>query len=109
MLTAGTESYGWDWANRLTSATVNGTTTSYAYDGDGVRVGTTTGGVTTPYVWDRVGELPRMVYDGTTRYLHADGILAEIDATKVPRNHLFDALGSVRVRSAWSSPSLQLP
>jgi RHS repeat-associated protein len=96
LLSAGSESYGWDWANRLTSATVNGTMTSYSYDGDGVRVSATAGAVTTPYVWDRVGELPLLVSDGTTRYVHAGGILAEIDASNAARFHLTDALSSVR-------------
>jgi YD repeat-containing protein len=47
----GTDSFAWDHENRMTSATVGGTTTTYAYNGDGLRVSQTTGGVTTFYVW----------------------------------------------------------
>jgi RHS repeat-associated protein len=40
--------------------------------------------------------LPLLVSDGSSRYLHAGGILAEIDAANAARYHLTDALGSVR-------------
>ena len=61
-----------------------------------VRVSATSAGTTTPYVWDRVGELPLLVDDGDMNYLHANGILAEIDQTNAASYHLTDALGSVR-------------
>lgn len=95
-LTAGSNSFTWDWAGQLATATIAGTTTTYRYDGDGVRTGETTGGVTTPYLWDRLGELPMLVDDGTTSYLHSDGVLAEIDGSNAALYHLNDDLGSVR-------------
>ncbi len=50
---AGSTSYAYDLANRMTSATVSGTTTNYTYDGDGNRLqAATTGGSTTNYRWD---------------------------------------------------------
>jgi YD repeat-containing protein len=37
----------WDYANRLTGATVDGMSVTYTYDGDGVRVAKTVGMLTT--------------------------------------------------------------
>jgi RHS repeat-associated protein len=93
---AGGNSFTWDWKNRLTSATVSSTTASYAYDGTDVRVRETVGATTTNYVWDRASALPLLLDDGTTGYLHADGILAEITGSATLTYHLTDALGSVR-------------
>jgi len=54
----------WDAENRLTSATVNGTTTTYLYDSGSRRVFQTTGSATTVYVYD--GWNPVAEYTGTT-------------------------------------------
>ena len=43
----GGDSFAWDYEDRMTSATVAGTTTTFAYRGDGIRESRTTGGVTT--------------------------------------------------------------
>jgi RHS repeat-associated protein len=112
MTAAGTDSFTWDWNSRMTSATVGGTTESFAYDGNDVRVSTTLGGTTTSYVWDRPANgsprtgcscdrengapLPLLVSDGTKQYLHADGLLAEVDAANAATYPLSDVLGSVR-------------
>jgi YD repeat-containing protein len=48
----GSDTFSYDQANRMTSATVTGTATTSVYDGDGKRVSQTTGGVTTNYVYD---------------------------------------------------------
>jgi RHS repeat-associated protein len=109
---AGSDTYTWDWNNRLTSATVGSTTESYSYDGNDVRVGKTVSSVTTEYVWDRPANgsprtgcscdrangapLPLLVDDGSKAYLHADGLLAEIDGTNAATYLLGDILGSVR-------------
>ena len=80
LTTAGADTYAWDWANRLSSATVGGTTATYAYAGDDARATKTSGGVTTPYLWDRLAGLATLVDDGTQRFLHAGGgVLADID------------------------------
>ncbi|MBI2756991.1 MAG: hypothetical protein HYX52_09815 [Chloroflexi bacterium] len=42
----GLDTFGYDQANRLTSATINGSTSTYAYDGDGLRSSSTVGGTT---------------------------------------------------------------
>jgi RHS repeat-associated protein len=81
--------------NRLTSATVGGATTSYAYDGDDLRLQKTQGMATTTYLWDRESGLPLSVDDGSTGYVHADGMLEQVSGS-TPRYLLGDALGSVR-------------
>jgi RHS repeat-associated protein len=75
---------------------VGGRTTGYAYKGDDVRVQKSQGMATTSYLWDRVSGLPLLVDDGTTGYVHADGMLAQVAAGGTPRWLLADALGSVR-------------
>lgn len=65
-----------DAENRLSSSTINSSTTTYAYDGAGRRVTKSTGGVTTTFVYDAAGNLAAE-YGGTvteagTRYLSAD-------------------------------------
>jgi YD repeat-containing protein len=42
----GSDSFAWDHENRMTSATVGGTTTTFAYNADGLRDSRTTGGNT---------------------------------------------------------------
>jgi RHS repeat-associated protein len=74
---------------------VGGTTTSYAYDGDDVRVQKTQGMTATSYLWDRESGLPLLVDDGTSGYVHADSVLAQVNGG-TPRYLLGDALGSVR-------------
>jgi RHS repeat-associated protein len=93
---AGADSFTWDWADRMASATVGGATTSYTYDGDGTRVAKTSGGTTTPYLWDRAGGLEQLASDGTTTYVQAGGGTEELDASGTPTYHLADALGSTR-------------
>jgi RHS repeat-associated protein len=96
LLQAGTDSYTWDWNNRLTGSTVGGTTASYSYDGDDVRVSQTVGGTTSWYVYDRLSGLPLLIDDGTSGYVHAGGVLAQLDGQGNTDWLLDDALGSVR-------------
>jgi RHS repeat-associated protein len=68
----GSDSFAYDQANRLTSATVSGTTSSYLYDGDGKRTSKT------------VGRTPKYVYglgltyavngSGNVQVYHTDGL-----------------------------------
>jgi RHS repeat-associated protein len=92
----GSDTFAWNWANQLTSATVTGTTADYAYDGNGNRVSATTGGTATSYLWDDSSGLPTLVDDGTNAYLSADGLQAAIDGSGTTSYALDDALGSVR-------------
>jgi RHS repeat-associated protein len=92
----GSDTFSWDWRNRLSSATVGSTSTTYTYDGDDVRVRKTVGTTTTTYLWDRQSGLPLLVDDGSRSYLHAGVVQAEIDPMNAATYHLSDALGSVR-------------
>jgi len=91
----GADSFAYDHANRLTGATVAGTTTTYAYDGDGIRVARTQGS-TTGYVYDRASSLPTVIDDGTRRYVLGPSGLAYSLVGSTPSVHHADALGSVR-------------
>jgi RHS repeat-associated protein len=53
-------------------------------------------GVPTSYVWDREASLPQLADDGTNAYLHADGMVAQIDDADEATYLLEDGLGSVR-------------
>jgi len=95
-LTRGSDAFTWDYDNRLTSATVGGATTTYQYDADGVRQAKTVGsGTPINYLWDRESGLPLLVDDGSTAYVHADGLLENISGS-TDTHYLGDALGSVR-------------
>ena len=95
-MTAGADSYSWDWKNRLTGSTVGGTTASYSYDADDVRVSQTVGGATTWYVYDRLSGLPLVVDDGAHGFVHAGGVLEQVDGQGTTDWLLGDALGSTR-------------
>ena len=102
-------SYGYDEADRLTSAAITstaGVTTAtmaaYGYDGDGLRqskVVTTTGGVTTTgETWDTAGSLPVLLQDGGVRYVTGpDGLpIEQIGSGGTVLYYLRDQLGSTR-------------
>lgn len=92
--TAGTTSYAYNLADRLTTQTTAGASTSYTYDGDGRRLKATNPGGTTNFVWDPrsyqlvaetdanaapirsysygLGRIGANTADGTASYYHAD-------------------------------------
>jgi len=98
--------FGYDQADRLTSATVSDTTgittSSYSYDGDGLRqrktVTTTQGTTTTAETWDSAEGLPTLLQDGATRYIAGpDGLpLEQVNADGSVQYYLHDQLGSTR-------------
>ena len=68
----GSDTFAYDQANRMTSATVGGTTETYAYDGDGVRFSSQVSGQSSVrYVTDPAASLPRTIDDGTRTYVWA--------------------------------------
>jgi RHS repeat-associated protein len=71
----GADSFAWDYEDRMTSATVGGTTTTFAYRGDGLRASRTTGGVTKSFTWDINAGLPVVLDDGA-QYLYGAGLEA---------------------------------
>jgi len=64
-LTRGSDSFSWDAANRLASATVSGQQSSFVYNGDGLRISRTVGGTTTSFTWDVAAGLPVVLDDGS--------------------------------------------
>jgi RHS repeat-associated protein len=100
-LTAGSDTYAYDWRNRLTSVTVGGTTVTYTYAGDDLRSTRTVAGVTTTSLWDRESGLPEVIDDGTTVTVQTgDGVQTSIDrATGTAAYPLLDGLGSVRAQT----------
>jgi YD repeat-containing protein len=91
----GSDSFGYDQANRLTSATVGGTTTIYTYDGDGKRVSSTVGGTTTNCVY-LAAACPVLVDDGSRKYVYGLGPAYSVDKTSAAVQVFHtDGLGSV--------------
>jgi RHS repeat-associated protein len=87
----GDATYTWDWAGRMVTANIDGTTSTAVYDGDGIRVGLDGAA----QHWDRLGPWPLLIGAGADRIVHAAGPLAQIDGTDVAWLH-GDPLGSVR-------------
>lgn len=116
----GSDTFTFDQANRLTSATVNAITTTYAYDGDGVRVSRTQNPQTTSYVHDRQGTVPVVIDDGARRYiLGPSGLAYSLDSAGAATGYHTDALRSTRAlsdagaallqryqRDAWGNPTV---
>ncbi|MBI5947479.1 MAG: RHS repeat-associated core domain-containing protein [Chloroflexi bacterium] len=72
----GSDSFSWDYEDRMVSATVNSVTTTFAYRGDGLRNSRTTGGNTTTFTWDINAGLPVVLDDGN-QYLYGAGLEAQ--------------------------------
>ncbi len=99
---AGTASFTYDTANRMTSLrpSPTATPTTYSYDGDGVRLSRATGAALTSYAWDTNADLADLALerDGTgavlRRYTYGQGPVA---MTTGSTDHTFqhDRLGSV--------------
>jgi RHS repeat-associated protein len=94
----GDDTYQWNTAGRLVSATVDGVTSRYAYLGDGARISMTVDGETTTYTLDLAAPLVQVLManeaGGSTTYLYGVTRIGEYDGTW--RYHLADHLGSVR-------------
>jgi RHS repeat-associated protein len=93
----GADSFAYDQANRLTSATVVGATETYANDGDGVRFSRQLGGnPAIRYVTDPNRSLPVTIDDGTRKYVWGLGLAYAVNGSALEVVHA-DRLGSVRV------------
>ena len=88
----GSDSFAWDYEDRMTSATVGGTTWSYAYRGDGLRDSATSGGVTRGFTWDVNAGLPVILDDGSP-YIYGAGLVSQVSGANT-YYYLADGLGS---------------
>ena len=93
------DSFSYDQANRLTSATTGSGSGTYTYDGDGKRTSKTVSGATTTYVWDVAGGLPRLLSDGTHKFVWGASGLAynlTLGASPTVETYHADQIGSIR-------------
>jgi YD repeat-containing protein len=77
----GNDSFSWDAADRLTSATVSGTTTTFGYNGDGLRDSLTTGGNTTTFTWDINRSSAQVLDDGSFNYIYGIDRIAQVSGS----------------------------
>jgi RHS repeat-associated protein len=92
----GADTLAYDQANRLTTATVAGTTETYAYDGDGTRFSRQVGGGSPiRYVSDVNRSLPVTLDDGSRKYVYGLGLAYAVSGSTIEVYHT-DRLGSVR-------------
>ncbi len=92
----GADTFGYDQANRLKTASVSGVSSSYSYDGDGRRASKTVGGAGTSYTYDVNASLPVLLDDGTRKYVWGLGLAYAVDSSGSPLVYHSDGLGSVR-------------
>ena len=85
----GSDSFAWDAADRLTSATVSSATTTFAYNGDGLRSSRNS----TTFTWDVNLPIPQVIDDGTLKYVYGLGRIAQVGAGGT-FYYLADGLGS---------------
>ena len=88
----GSDTFEWDYEDRLVEATVNSVTTAFAYSGDGLRDSRTVGMTTTTFTWDINAGLPVVLDDGN-QYLYGAG-LAAMKQSGNWYYYLADGLGS---------------
>ena len=100
------DSFAYDQANRLISATVGGTTTTYAYDGDGRRASKTIDGMTS-YINDINAALPQVLTDGTFKYVYGLSLAYAVDSSANVQVYHIDGLGSVRALTDASGDVVQ--
>jgi RHS repeat-associated protein len=94
--TEGSNTYGWDYENRMTSI-AGAATTTYKYDYQGRRTSKTVGGVTTTYLYDGLSIVSEWS-TATIHYLHGPGIdepLARVGGGAPVVYFTADGLGSI--------------
>ena len=98
LLSDGTRTFQYDYANRLVQVVSGTLTTEFTYNGNGRRVSKTVNGTETRYTLDTAMGLVQVLVETTggeaTVYLYGHGLLAEEDTAWAW--HLNDGLGSVR-------------
>lgn len=95
---AGSNSYSYDLANRMTGFTNGTTTASYAYDGNGQRTSKTVGSTTNNFVYDNAEGTSQILSDGTNDYIYGPNgtPVEQVNGSTVTYLQQ-DQLGSTRV------------
>ena len=103
---AGADSFAYDDANRLTSASVGGVSHTYTYAGDGRRLSASDDGTTTDFVWDLNFGLPQLVTETNSAgaslrdYTYGLGLTPlSLNSDSATAYLTTDALGSVLASS----------
>ena len=92
----GADTFTYDQANQLKSASVAGATETYVYDGDGTRFSRQIGaGTPIRYISDVNGSMPITIDDGTHKYVYGLGLAYAVSGSTIEVYHT-DRLGSVR-------------
>jgi RHS repeat-associated protein len=108
LVARGSDTFAYDQANRLISATVGGTASTNVYDGDGKRASTTVGSTTTSYAYDVNTALPNVLTDGTLKYVFGLGLTYAVDRSGTVQVYHVDGLGSVRVLTDGNGNVIQI-
>ena len=99
----GSDTFTYDQANRLTTASVAGATETYTYDGSGLRVSRQIGaGTPIRYVSDPNSALAVTIDDGTRKYVYGLGLAFAAFGATVESYHA-DRLGTVRAITTGGS------
>jgi RHS repeat-associated protein len=95
LLERGTDTYDWDAADRMTSATVGSVTTDMVYRGGGLRDSRTVDEDTVTFTWDVARSIPQLMDDGTLAYVYGLDRIAQVADDDTTYYYLSDGLGSV--------------
>lgn len=98
----GSDSFGFDALDRLTSSTVSGTSRSYAYNGDGLLQSRTTGVSTVNFLWDPAARPERLLVSGSDKIVYGLGPLYSVNGTTVT-TYARDGQKSVRAEMSGST------
>jgi RHS repeat-associated protein len=91
----GSDTFTWDFEDRMKSATVSGVLSTFTYSGDGLRNTRTTGGVTDTFTWDITSGVPQVLSDSNATYVYGAGLIEQRTNAGTPYYYLSDGLGSV--------------
>jgi RHS repeat-associated protein len=100
-MSRGVDSFGYDNLDRLTQATVSGSTSVFSYDADSLLINRTSGGVSKDFLWDPASSPQRLLAattNGTTdRVIYGNGPLYLLRGpAQAPVALATDGQGSVR-------------
>lgn len=91
----GTDTFEWDYEDRMVEAEVDSVVTTFEYRGDGLRDSATVGMNTTTYTWDIAAGLPVVLQEDDVRYIWgAHGLIAQVDGSDDWHYYHADGVGS---------------